>query len=308
MIKLNNEVLQQFEKSGLSINEGIVVDAMRIKNKKILAFIHIEKAAGQTLTRILENNYTYKHCRVTPLKKEHQGIFTADAMRTILRINPFVEAISGHSIKPFSDLEITIPKVRYITLMRNPEERYISHYQYWVKRMKKNIRFEEFLELESMCNFQTMKIAGGPNLEKAKRILRKNIFLAGTVEEFDAFLIVLKAKISPINLECVYTRKNIAKNTEIKRFINNNRMKYRDKIIENNLLDIELYHFVKDELFKKEKKALSISHESLMLNKKGKTTFQIKNEFIGKLYRNFFFSPMIKMLRFKNGLDMSGSY
>ena len=32
MIKLNNEVLQQFEKSGLSINEGIVVDARSVKS------------------------------------------------------------------------------------------------------------------------------------------------------------------------------------------------------------------------------------------------------------------------------------
>jgi len=32
MIKLNNEVLQQFEKSGLSINEGIVLDARLVKS------------------------------------------------------------------------------------------------------------------------------------------------------------------------------------------------------------------------------------------------------------------------------------
>ena len=75
-----------------------------IKNKKLLAFIHIEKAAGQTFIRILENNYSYRHCRVAPLKKEHRGIFSADAMKMILFINPFVETISGHSIERFEKL------------------------------------------------------------------------------------------------------------------------------------------------------------------------------------------------------------
>ena len=116
---------------------------------------HIEKAAGQTFTRILENNFSYRHCRVAPLKKEHCGVFTADAMKTIVFINPFVKAISGHSIKPFSNLKTILPKVRYITHLRDPVERYISHYQNWIQKLKKtNIRFEEFIELESIIPFK----------------------------------------------------------------------------------------------------------------------------------------------------------
>ena len=108
-----------------------------IQTKKVLAFVHIEKAAGQTFTRILENNYVCRHCRVTPLKKEHHGVFTADAMRTVFRINPFVEAISGHSVRPCSDLKSLLPKVRYVTLMRDPMKRYISHSQNHKKFLRK---------------------------------------------------------------------------------------------------------------------------------------------------------------------------
>jgi len=281
---------------------------MRIKNKRILAFVHIEKAAGQTLIRILENNFIYKHCRVAPLKKDHQGVFSADDMKTLFRINPFVEAVSGHSIKPFSDLQTILPNVRYITLMRDPAERYISHYQYWVQMMKINIRFEEFIRLESMRNFQTKKIAGTPNANKAKKIMRDKFFLAGTVEEFDNFLIVLSAKLAPYNLDCVYKRKNVSKKNTIKRYIYENLEKYREQIVENNLLDIELYHFVQDNLFQLEKKAMTALHRPIWNNKKEKYNFQFRREFIGRLYRNLYFSPIFKLIRYRNGLSMNGSY
>lgn len=279
-----------------------------IKNKKLLAFIHIEKAAGQTFTRILENNFIYKHGRVAPLKKEHNGIFTADAMRMIFRINPFLEAISGHSIKPFSDLQSIVPNVRYIVLMRDPVERYLSHYQYWVQMMKKDIRFEEFIELKTISNFQTKKIAGTPDLDKAKKILNEKVFLAGTVEKFDDFLMVLKAKLVPQKLDIAYIRKNVARGNIIKTYIHKNFEKYQEQILEKNLLDIELYNYAKNDLFRREQKELLISSKRSELDKISRAGFKIKRDLIGRLYRNLYFSQIIRIIRQRNGLEPGGSY
>ena len=110
------------------------------------------------------------------------------------------------------------------------------------------------------------------------------------------------------NLDCVYRRKNVSKKNIIKRHIYENPEKYRNQIIENNLLDIELYHFVQDDLFQREKKALTVLHKPTWHEKKGKYSLQIRREFIGRLYRNLYFSPIIKLIRYKNGLSMNGSY
>lgn len=272
------------------------------ENKEILAFIHIEKAAGETFTHILENNYIYRHCRVAPLKNEHRGVFTADAMKTVIRINPFVEAISGHSIRPFSDLENIVPRVRYVTLMRDPVKRYISHYQYWAQARNYNISFEKFLTLESLRNFQTKKIAGHPDINKAKSILKERLFLVGVIEEFDGFLKVLKAKLAPKDFDCRYTRKNVAKTNYIRDRINKNWEKYRDRILENNALDIELYDFVKNDLFQKEKLAALDSSKEINQDINVKISFGFKRDIVRRLYRHLYFAPIVNMIRYRNGL------
>ena len=54
----------------------------------MLAFIHIEKAAGQTFIRMLENNFIWRHCRVAPLKKEHLGVFKWADLKMLLSVMP----------------------------------------------------------------------------------------------------------------------------------------------------------------------------------------------------------------------------
>ncbi len=134
----------------------------------MLAFIHIEKAACQTFTRILENNYVLRSCRVAPLNKEHRGVFKWADLKMLLRINPFIYAFAGHSVVPYSDFDKHLPNIKYITILRDPIQRYISHYQYWLQDLKTQISFEKFMSLEDLKDFQTKKIAGSADLCAAK--------------------------------------------------------------------------------------------------------------------------------------------
>ena len=183
---------------------------------------------------------------MAPLKKKHLGVFKWDDLKMLLRVNPFLCAIAGHSIVPYSDLADHFPDIRYITLLRDPVKRYISHYQYWVQVLKKEISFDKFLSLEDLHNFQTKKIAGSADLFAAKSIIREKIFLTGIVEEFDDFLIVLRDKLAQRHFDIKYERKNVAKSNLIKNRITQNFEKYKERIYSNNRIDNELYKFVKE--------------------------------------------------------------
>jgi hypothetical protein len=274
-------------------------------SEHLLAYVHIEKAAGQSVTGILENNFTFRHCRVKPLKKSHSGVFCASDLKVVSRINPSLQAISGHSILPTSDLHTLVPGIRYITLLREPIARYISHYQYWVEKLDRKMDFIHFLDIPAMNNFQTKKIAGTGDISKAKQILRNHFFLVGTVDDFIPFMKVLSIKIQPVKFNKIYVeRKNVADKLS-KEKLHKRTKKYLTQIKKNNQLDLELYDFVKNEVFYNTKKKYEqiISANERCFRNAGSNQLPF-----WKIYRNLYYSPIIRLLRKKNGLSPDGSY
>ena len=278
-------------------------------NREIIAYIHIEKAAGQTIQYILQNNFLCKHCQVKTLKKSEKGVFSSSSMGILLRINPFIKSISGHSIMPFSDLKKKYPNIKYITLMREPFDRYISHYQYQVNRMRSSWTFDNFLKQNFTKNFQTKKIAGTENLDKAIKIINEDIFLVGTVDEFDKFLLVLQKKLLPEKLTINYESKNVATDNRIKNDILKNIAKYKIKIEENNYLDIKLYDYVKNIIFKKEKEkylqSTNYDTEKITIND---TIYTNLNFLLFRIYRKIYYDQVIKIVRKYNKMPVRGAY
>ena len=81
-------------------------------------------------------------------------------------------------------------------------------------------------------------------------------------------------------------------------------MKVVDQIIENNSLDIDLYKYVKINLVKHEmEKYLSINNYKHIQLKE----IQSQRAY-WKLFRNFYYGPIIRILRVLNGLSAKGSY
>ncbi len=118
--------------------------AVNCTSKDIVAFVHIEKAAGASLVGILRRKFIFRLCEVRPLEQASGKEFTAEDMRKTLAVNPFAVAITGHAVKPFTDLQDYYKGIEYITLLRDPVKRYVSHYQYWIEKMGKSLHFEEF--------------------------------------------------------------------------------------------------------------------------------------------------------------------
>jgi hypothetical protein len=290
------------------MNHGVESMASGVDYRELLAFVHIEKAAGTTLIHILRDNYFMRYLDVRPFKKESGGIFQIEDMRASLRINPFTECIGGHAVMPFNGLETAFPNIRYITVLRDPVARYLSQFQYWVKNLKKQISLEEFLDLEDEYNLQTKKIAGVADVERAKAILAEKFLVVGTLEKFDEFLVMLRKKLSPFPFEPYYRVHNIGKENSKRSSLLE---QHKDRIIENNRLDIELYEFVQNKIMPKQRewygaelqreleefKHANASHKPGMLR-----------PYIDYAMRKLYYEPVSGGIRRIHGLPSQGSY
>lgn len=272
--------------------------------REILAFTHIKKAGGTTLSHILRANFLFRHCDVRVLKKQSKKVFQAADMSELIKINPFVKSIAGHSVLPFGDLDRSFKKTRFITMLRDPSKRFMSQYQYNVEKLGYRGSFEDFLNIRDIWNRQVKTIAGSENIRRAKEILKNKFLLVGVVEEFDEFLILLKMKLHPTKFHPGYRIQNIGKkDSPIRREMEQDFEHFHKQIEERNSLDIELYNFVLNELLPKERKRYGsrLKHDVEEFQQKAKN---IKNPiplYLDYAVRKLYYRPMFNSIRKRNG-------
>lgn len=273
--------------------------------RKILAFVHIKKCAGTTLTHILRLNFFLSHCDVRCLRETSSGNFQAEDMNKLMLINPLVKCIAGHEVVPFSNLATTCPGIRFITLLRDPVQRYISQYQYNAEKLGHNLSFDDFLKSKTSFNKQTRAIAGSEDLVLAKDILNRLFFLVGIVEEFDEFLILLKKKLQPFRFRPGYEIHNITnKESNISKNIKKRLHEYHEQIIERNLLDIELYNYVKNVILPQERREYGPSFERdvAQFRRSGKGYSRNLCRYVDYVIRKCYYRPIFNLIRKRNGL------
>lgn len=275
----------------------------------MLAFVHIEKAAGTTLIHILRRNFFLRYLDVRPLTRESPGVLTARDLRGSLRLNPFLRCIAGHSIKPFGDLHEVYPRMRYVTVLRDPIDRYLSQFRYWNRKLSKGWAFERFLEHKLSHNFQTRKIAGSEDLGLAKQILRERFMLVGLVEEFDEFLLLLRDRLAPSRFDPYYHMKNVG--GESRSDVDDRFAPFRDAIESNNRLDIELYRFARDELMPLQRAGyrgdLETDLAGFRCHARPGPVATVK-AYVDGFFRKVYYEPVTGLIRYVNRLPVSGSY
>ncbi len=278
------------------------------KHSNILALVHIEKAAGTSLIHILRRNFLFQYCDARPLSKGSDGVFRSVDMDKLNSVIRPVCAIGGHSIYPYSELATAYKNMQFITLLRDPVKRYISQYRHISERKSRTIRFEDFLETEGVANFQTKKIAGEANSEKAKEILTEKFLLVGVVEQFDQFLVLLRREIDDKTFDPRYEQKNVVQNRvksdEIYEM-------YYESIVERNREDIAIYDYVRDVLIPN-KVTLYGSDFDNDLNKFKRDNSLTFGNYIGQYcdfaFRKAYIEPITGVIRRINGMPGVGSY
>lgn len=206
----------------------------------MLAFIHIEKAAGTTVFKLLRRSFGASHCDVEPWDRSND-YFSAGDYRKLRWLYPSLRSIAGHSVKPYSDLETVRPDVRYFTFVRDPLRRCASHYQFQVQKMACKASFEEWIQRDEFRNFMTRKLAGGVDLERATHVAGQKLIFVGVVERFSESFVMLRRALGGIVVPELI-RDNVATDNSIRDGIFAQPTQRR-LLEEANEIDAELYDF-----------------------------------------------------------------
>ncbi len=192
-------------------------------------FLHIPKAGGRSLYKALERNYAANDTYCI-------GVNTASAMQKFINLplqhRARIRLVRGHM--PFG-LHDHIPRnAVYITLLRDPVERVISHY-YYVKRTPEHYLHSDITEHDTglhdyitssgcpeLDNGQTRLLAGVDDnipfgelddtiLEKAQNNLHASFAAVGLTERFDETLLLFRKRLRWHALP-LYAKQNVTRN------------------------------------------------------------------------------------------------
>lgn len=226
-------------------------------------FLHIPKAAGTTFSRIVERQYPPRHTyTILPTPGHYSGTF-ADFERLPLSRRASLRLLKGHM--PFGYHRLLPGPFSYITFLREPVKRVLSHYAharrdpehnlypYMSKMSLKEALTRRIYVAEAFDNFQTRLISGAWHdvpfgalddsvLEAAKENLRCH-FAVGLVERFDESLLLLQQQFDWSAV--FYTRHNTAARND-RSALDAVDDETLELIRRHNRLDRQLYEFAAD--------------------------------------------------------------
>lgn len=210
----------------------------------MIIFLHIHKTGGTSFRSILEKNLGASCCHTNQTRGD---LFSQADLEFAKKVFPKLGAITGHNL--VNPLQLKVANPFYATFLREPVERAISHYQDSVVRGTNRRSFEESLQTDThLNNWQVKLMAGGENLDQAKKFLERCDFI-GLTEHFNLSLQVFgKQAPRPMNLR--YRRLIVARDNQIqKNLLADPRM--LELARKHNQLDLELYAFAANEIFPK---------------------------------------------------------
>lgn len=239
----------------------------RSPDSRPLIFLHIPKTAGTTLERILARQYGHDALfKMRPEEEDLEG--AVQRLRDLdAATRRKVRLIHGHM--HFGIHDVLGEPVPYMTMLRHPVDRVISHY-YYVKRrpnhylhdlVRDGMTLREYVETAGggrsieFDNGQTRAYAGPPYdraevgtcdeemLEAARRNLDTHFRAVGVSERFDESLLLFRHAFGwrlPF-----YVRHNVTRNRPSMDEVD---PETRAVVEEHSRLDLALYRYATDRL------------------------------------------------------------
>jgi hypothetical protein len=175
---------------------------------RTVIFLHLPKAAGSTLNRVIAQQYTPEAIyqvggKAPELRARELAAGTAPPAK--------IRLVTGHL--PFGVHREVHSDFTYITMLREPVERMISHYHY-ARKLAKHPLHADIVSgrltlreaARQLANHQTRYLAdqevratpetvGRDALESAKENLARHFAVAGLTERFEETLILLQREL-----------------------------------------------------------------------------------------------------------------
>lgn len=228
--------------------------------KPAVIFIHVAKAAGTTLHSIIEREYSHSrtwNADTYNLKdsiEEIKKMSTQDVDR--------IDLLKGHV--PFGLHKYFSRDCTYVTMLRNPTDRLVSHYRYAAGKqdhylhkiiVNRKMSLMDYVSSgisEEMDNVMVRMLSnhlfdvpyGGCTeemLKVAKNNMQKNFSVIGIAERFDESVLLMKAKLK-WKKKPLYYRKNVNRRKESVGLLTED---VRNYIYRSNSFDWNLYQFGK---------------------------------------------------------------
>lgn len=213
--------------------------------RPVIAFVHIQKTAGTSMKFILKNSFGIRHCDVNPVDPTPGTPFSAADLAFVRRVHPALASISGHEIiEPTRHLA---GRVLPYTMLREPVARALSHLQDKNLRGPAPLVLDDYLADPANHDLQVRRIAGGPDLDEARRLLEEAYLFVGLAERFDASMRAFAA-LCPWPLDLRARVANVAASDHIRRRLEEE-PEVMARVAEANRLDAELYAWVAAQLF-----------------------------------------------------------
>lgn len=219
-------------------------------NDPFLCFVHIQKNGGSTIHEALRNAFRpYLTVRIFFDANDPRSNLQKKDLAWLLKLLPFTGGVGGHTTRSYLSYEEVVENVFYLTFLRDPIKRYLSHCNYQRKALGIPWNIDSFLAEERFHNVQTVRLAGRPDLEAAKKEARERFGFVGILERFDESLVLLADRTARVPEDLCYEKKNVLDDApDLFRFGDLPR-RTRSQIEHANGLDLELYEFAQRELF-----------------------------------------------------------
>ncbi len=192
----------------------------------------------------------------------HKRNFTPEDLKRLLRFNKRIKVIGGHFLRTTTGLATAYPELAYITFLRDPVDRFISHYNHGLNRGHHSMSIQERIQVQGESDYQVKFLLGcqtiqdrdfsviQDDLEKAKKVLAEDYVFVGMTEKFDESLVLLKEILGLLDLDIRYEKMHATK----KKHVTKDELSpdLLEKIKNANRMDQALYRFAVDELFAKQ--------------------------------------------------------